>query len=125
MSFNLTHTNGSADATDAGESSRLMAELSIAHGGRYYHYDGYRYERLADAVAYAELVRTRQSQRTDSPTFAQFDVVKPPTAAEQQLMLDLSISFENGSFVFESFRYDRLIDAANYARHRRQLGPET
>ena len=32
------------------------------------------------------------------------------------------MNFERGSFVFAGFRYDRLIDAANYARHRQQLG---
>jgi hypothetical protein len=41
----------------------LMAELSIIRGGHWYYYDGYRYERLSDAVAYAQLVqgRTRRS----------------------------------------------------------------
>jgi hypothetical protein len=41
----------------------LMAELSIIRGGHYYYYDGYRYLRLSDAVAYAQLVqgRTRRS----------------------------------------------------------------
>jgi hypothetical protein len=41
----------------------LMAELSIVRGGYYYYYDGYRYDRLSDAIAYAQLVqgRTRRS----------------------------------------------------------------
>ena len=41
----------------------LMAELSIVRGGHWYYYDGYRYDRLSDAVAYAQLVqgRTRRS----------------------------------------------------------------
>ena len=41
----------------------LMAELSIIRGGYWYYYDGHRYERLSDAVAYAQLVqgRTRRS----------------------------------------------------------------
>jgi hypothetical protein len=40
-----------------------MAELSIVRGGYYYYYDGYRYDRLSDAIAYAQLVqgRTRRS----------------------------------------------------------------
>ena len=37
----------------------LMAELSIIRGGHWYYYDGYRYERLSDAVAYAQLVQGR------------------------------------------------------------------
>jgi len=125
MSSTLIPTNDSTEAAVAREGCRLMAEWSIAHVGRYYHYDGYRYERLEDAVAYAQLVRARQSQRTDASAFTQIDAVEPPNAAERQLMADLSISFENGCFVWEDFRYDRLIDAANYARHRRQRGSKT
>ena len=41
------------------ERVRLMAELSIFDGGHYYHCLGYRYENLADAIAYAQLVRAR------------------------------------------------------------------
>ena len=52
----------SSDAAEADERC-LMAELSIIRGGHWYYYDGYRYERLSDAVAYAQLVqgRTRRS----------------------------------------------------------------
>jgi len=50
------------DAAEADERC-LLAELSIVRGGHWYYYDGYRYERLSDAVAYAQLVqgRTRRS----------------------------------------------------------------
>jgi hypothetical protein len=50
------------DAAEADERC-LMAELSIIRGGHWYYYDGYRYERLSDAVAYAQVVqgRTRRS----------------------------------------------------------------
>ena len=44
----------------------LMAELSIIRGGHWYYYDGYRYERLSDAVAYAQLVQGRM-RRSSSP----------------------------------------------------------
>ena len=125
MSSTLRHTNESTAPADAGDGSRLMAELSIAHEGRYYHYDGYRYERLEDAVTYAQLVRARRSERTDPSAFAKFDAVVSSNAADRQLMLELSISVENGSFVFEGYRYDQLIDAANYARHRRQVNLKT
>jgi hypothetical protein len=125
MNSTLTHTDVSTDATDEAESRRLMAELSIAHAGRYYHYGGYRYERLADAVAYAQLVCGQPSQQRDSAAIERFNTVEPTNAVERQLMLELSISFENGCFVFDGFRYDKLIDAANYARHCRELGLKT
>ena len=95
-----------------------MAEFSILHQGRYYYFDRYRYERLADAVAYAQLMRTRQSQPVDTPSYVRFDTVESPDLADRQLMATLAISFENGVYLFEGFRYDHLIDAVNYAcRH--------
>lgn len=44
----------------------LMAELSIIRGGHCYYYDGYRYERLSDAVAYAQLVQGRKHRSGSS-----------------------------------------------------------
>jgi hypothetical protein len=44
------------DAKQADECC-LMAELSIIRAGRHYFYDGYRFERLSDAVAYAQVVQ--------------------------------------------------------------------
>jgi hypothetical protein len=46
------------DAAEADERC-LMAELSIVRGGYCYYYDGYRYDRLSEAVAYAQLVQGR------------------------------------------------------------------
>lgn len=49
-------------APDApGERERLMAELSISYDGSRYHYDGYRYDHLADAVSYARLQRAEKA----------------------------------------------------------------
>jgi hypothetical protein len=101
------------------DESRLMAELSIIRGGRHYFYDGYSYDRLSDAIAYAQLVRG-QPHRPGPSSPAQLESSESPPAPDWQLMRELSISFENGRFVFEGFRYDRLADAANYARHCRR-----
>jgi hypothetical protein len=38
-----------------------------------------------------------------------------------ELMTELSFSFENGRFVFEGYRYDRLSDAVSYAHYRRSI----
>jgi hypothetical protein len=102
----------------AADECQLMAELSIIRDGRQYLYDGYCYDRLSDAVAYAQLVRG-QARLPGPSSPMQFEVVDSPTAFDRQLMTELSISFENGRFVFEDYRYDRLSDAVNYARHRR------
>ena len=61
---NSNSTHEAAPGPDAAADERcLMAELSIIRGGYCYYYDGYRYDRLSDAVAYAQLVqgRTRRS----------------------------------------------------------------
>lgn len=42
---------------------RTLAELGITFDGRDYRYESYRYERLADALAYASLVRARRRAR--------------------------------------------------------------
>jgi hypothetical protein len=58
-------THASVESSDAAEADErcLMAELSIIRAGHYYCYDGYRYDRLSDAVTYAQLIqgRTRRS----------------------------------------------------------------
>lgn len=119
----------SRDATcieaDAAESRRLMTEWSIRKRGRYYHFDGYRYEVLANAIAFAQLVQERPWLRADLATFARCDIDEAPNAADRQCMRELAITFESHRFVVEGFQYDRLIDAANYARHRRQIRAKT
>lgn len=107
-----------APAAAATEECQLLAELSIIRDGRQYLYDGYQYDRLADAIAYAQLVRGQARQSGPSSPAHVESVVDSPTASDRQLMTELSIAFENGRFVFEGYRYDRLIDAVSYARHR-------
>lgn len=53
------------DAKQA-EERCLMAELSIIRAGRHYFYDGYRYNRLSDAVAYAQVVQGRTRRAVPS-----------------------------------------------------------
>ena len=113
-------TQGAARDPDAAaaDECQLMAELSIIRDGRQYLYDGYCYDRLSDALAYAQLVRG-QARPPGPSSPAQFQLVDLPTAFDRELMTELSISFENGRSVFEGYRYDRLSDAVNYARHHR------
>ncbi|HET9449099.1 MAG TPA: hypothetical protein VFO35_22700 [Steroidobacteraceae bacterium] len=103
----------------AADERSLMAELSIVRGGLHYFYDGYRYDRLSDAVAYAQLVRGQPARHPSPASLMRFEAVEPLTESDRELMAELSITFENGRFVFGDFQYDRLIDAASYARLRR------
>lgn len=52
----IPNDDSTQDAQQADECC-LMAELSILQAGRHYFYDGYRYTRLSDAVAYAQVVQ--------------------------------------------------------------------
>ena len=56
---NSVSTQGAVQDQNSAEADErcLMAELSIIRGGHWYYYDGYRYERLSDAVAYAQVVQ--------------------------------------------------------------------
>ncbi|WP_157008301.1 hypothetical protein [Xenophilus azovorans] len=46
------------------ELQRRLGELAIGFDGRQYTYASYKYDRLDDAVRYAELVRGRQAHPT-------------------------------------------------------------
>lgn len=103
------------------ERRRLMSEFSIQYDGRRYQWSGYRYDRLADAVAYARLMRSKQAQEGSTASLPRGDAAvdlpsQSPSEADRQLMAELSVLFEAGVYVFRGFRYDRLADAASYAR---------
>ena len=103
-------------SVDPAERARQMAEFDIDFDGRHYGYNGYRYDQLADAVAYARLVRARPTQDDPGGPFRAVHQLAPPTDAERDLMVPLTITFDNGTYRFEGFRYDGLQDAVNYAR---------
>ena len=95
---------------------RLMSAFCIHHDGRRYRYNGYRYDRLADAVAYAEAMQTRQSMEIGPDPFSPEDTVAPPTTSDSEIMAAWRISLTAGVYVYREFKYARLVDAVNYAR---------
>lgn len=99
------------------ERERQMAEFSITLDGLRYRYNGYRYDRLADAVAYARLMRSRPAQPDVGGPFTQAGATwAPPTDDERALMASLGIKLVDGTYRFADFRYERLADAVSYAR---------
>jgi hypothetical protein len=98
-----------------------MAELRVECDGLRFRYNGYRYDRLADALAYARLMRSRPGTHdtagTSPPRATEF---APPTADERTLMASLGIAVADGAYRFGDFRYERLSDAVNYAKLIRQ-----
>jgi len=98
------------------ERAHLMSKLSIRHDGRHYVFEDYRYDRFADAVGYAQLMRA-QAQREQEPYQSTYDTItESPDGLDRKLMKTLHISFSAGVYEFRGYRYDRLIDAVNYAR---------
>lgn len=118
-------SEGGYVAHDADEASspsdriRLMTQHSIHYDGRRYRYGDYRYDRLADAIAYSRLMTSRYLTRSGGATVID-ESIELPDAPTWQLMADLSISLKGGMFTFDGFRYDQLSDAVNHARLRRR-----
>lgn len=105
------------DPPDApGERERQMAEFSITYNGRQYQYDRYRYDRLADAVGYAQLRRSMPPGHDAAVPMPALQTVEAPDEAQRRTMAALSITFQDGVYRLGSYRYDRLDDALSYAR---------
>jgi hypothetical protein len=107
---------------------RLMSAFAIHYDGRHYRYNGYRYDRLADAVSYAELMQSRQPRQDDPGSLTHDALVESPSASDRAVMAALSISFSAGVYGYSGFHYDRLADAVTYAqmpRRKHPLGPGT
>jgi hypothetical protein len=98
------------------ERERQMAQFGIGYDGLRYHRNGYRYDRLDDAVAYASLMHSRASREDTAGPFTQLRMVTLPTVAEQGLMASLAIRYDGGAYRFQGYRYDGLSDAVNYAK---------
>ena len=95
---------------------RQMAEFSITYNGRQYQYDRYRYDRLADAVDYARLRRSMPPGHDAAVPMPAPQTVESPDEAQRRTMAALSITFQDGVYSVGAYRYDRLEDAARYAR---------
>jgi hypothetical protein len=115
-----TTLNGGPAASSSFERERDMVDFSIGYDGLHYAYNGYRYDRLADAVAYAQLMRSRPMQEDAGGRLSPLSAFAPPTDAQRSLMDSLAIDFRDGAYRFKGFRYDGLMDAVNYARLTRQ-----
>jgi hypothetical protein len=108
----------------AGDGQRLMAGFSISYNGRHYRYDRYRYDLLEDAVDYARLqCALPQSKRLDAvEVMPPAEEVGLPDEPARELMVAHGITFQDGVYRLGEYRYDRLVDAVNYARLRRLHG---
>lgn len=103
------------DHLPSAEGERQMAELGVRRDGSDYYYQGYRYEQLGDALAYAHVGRSRPGAHEGPAPFLH-KAFAAPTDTERALMASLGIQFDGRTFRFAGYRYDRLADAVNYAR---------
>lgn len=97
------------------EERRLVTEFGIGFDGRYYRYREYRYDHLSDAISYARQERAKGGKQ---PVDAQPQWLEPlsPTEDERILMEQFAVAFDGKFFLYDGYRYERCIDAINYAR---------
>lgn len=104
--------------TPADEKTHAM-RLGIAFNGTQFIYLDFKYDRLTDAINYAE----QQSARTCNPPVASSPkdwLDRPvPSVTDQVLMNENGIVFDGCRYKFQEYRYDRLADALNYSLQHR------
>ncbi|WP_257385143.1 hypothetical protein [Tahibacter caeni] len=101
--------NGSPD------DQRDMREYQVHYDGCAYEYNGYRYDCLGDALAYARLMRSRPQQHDPRGPYRRCRDVGAESETSKQHMASLGIELEDGRFCYRGFRYDRLAEAVDYA----------
>jgi len=97
------------------DSQRDMHEYSVHYDGCTYEYNGYRYDRLDDALAYARLMRTRPLQYDPRGPYRLRRDLGAESETNKRRMAALGIELKDGRFCYRGFRYDRLAEAMDYA----------
>ena len=93
-----------------------VAACGVSFDGRAYHYLGYSYERLADALDYAKLDRAKPGFREDA-TPRRWRQWALPTQEERLKMEAHGIVFVRVYYCYGPYRYDLLSAALAYAKH--------
>lgn len=94
-------------------------QLGITFNGIQFVYRDFKYDRLADAINYAELETERALKPAVPSTPIDWRQRPVPSVADLVLMKEHSITFEGGRYKYQDYRYDRLADALNYAQSNR------
>lgn len=102
-------------AQPSNDERQRAAELGISFDGRHYHYREFRYDRLADALAYARRERSGPPHPPRGEA-SQWAAPVELTDAERRQMAEFGITFDGTAFHYGPYRYDTLSDACNYAR---------
>jgi hypothetical protein len=102
------------------EERRALAPLGIGFDGRYYRYKEFRYDLCSDAVNYAQRDRVTSPYQGEDPRPLLWKNPEGPTDNEQRLMAEFGVTFDGKHYRYETYCYDRLVDAIHYARLVRQ-----
>lgn len=100
---------------DGPDGPRDMYEYNIHYDGCAYEYNGYRYDHLRDALAYARLMRSRPQQADPRGPYRLRGDPGAESETSRRRMAELGIELKDGRFCYSDFRYDRLAEAVNYA----------
>ena len=112
MSTTRSGQHGESDSLDG---RHAMHEYNVHYDGCTYEYNGYRYDRLDDALAYARLMRSRPRQDDPRGPYHQRRDLGAESETNQQRMTALGIELKDGRFWYRGYRYDRLAEAVDYA----------
>ena len=104
--------------TSATDQNNAM-HLGITFNGTQFVYRDFKYDRQEDAVTYAELDIERSHKPAVPSTRVDWLERPVPGLADETLMKQLGIVFEDWRYKFQDYRYDRLADAINYAKNQR------
>jgi hypothetical protein len=102
------------------EERRELASLGIGFDGRYYRYKEYCYDLCSDAVSYAQLEHSKSLYREKDSSPPLWKKPEGPTDKEQRLMAEFGVTFDGKRYRYETYVYDRLVDAIHYAGLERQ-----
>lgn len=93
----------------------IMQKHAITYGDGYFHFSGYRYERLNDAAAYALLIGARSCAVDSCGSVMQAKPAALLSETDCRRMAMLNIVRDRGSFRWGPYRYERVADAIAYA----------
>lgn len=96
--------------------AREMAQVCITFNGRHSGERGYRCARLADAVDYAHLDRSRAFLDDRGQPETASETLTQPSDYERVVMGRLGIRWAEGAYWWREYRCERLADALAYAR---------
>jgi hypothetical protein len=96
--------------------------LGVSFDGRDYHYREYSYDRLADALHYAQTERSRPGFH-DEPAARHWKQWLAPSPQDRVEMAAHGIAYEGGHYHYGPYRYELLAAALDYARRAPGLAP--